>query len=690
MAPHGTPGRGIVSVAKTGTAGLVDTYTITYTDGSTSTFTITNGANGEITATSLASEFTASVAYSAGEYVVYSGQLYIFTADHAAGAWTGADVQPVQLADVIANMTVDGIGPSSFSGANVPDPPIEYDGYYLDYNTGNMVANANYAVTKLYPVTPGEFIIMGGYSYGSSYDEKRAYAFYAADGETVVLCSYALSNLDGAGNAGTNSYTQTWGNVPNDNTIAFIRWTVHADNKSRVFLNDPEKEATTFTDSSLNEAIGKMASGNLLDASVSLKNLDFVDITYYNKIRYDKKVWDYSPFKNPSNMLPDETLVGVFETDIVAGETYWTKENIAAENAPLYLMCYDTDGNYVGSSFQSIYASALFESYEDIVINYMHYYRFVLKPVVAKVLCAYVPTGSAYGYNKKLICLYSEWNPDKPIDAYEIATTSEAFATLVKDISTSFDSSALEGKVWVALGDSYTAGMGGNLQNIANEYGMILDNRGVVSSSIAGDTTGSKGFKPMWNRASHIVEDYTDGYVIDGETYHVSDVALITFMGGANDGFGLETWIGVQYGLADTDTGRIYGACNHIFNVLLEGFAAAKMICITQPSSYSRTIDTSISDATAQALGFEDAAAYLKMTNVQLSNYAMAIKEEAVRRTAVAYGVPVLDAFAEFPTVLNSANRAAYWQNDKLHLTGDGNRLLARMIQDKIKDVFSE
>ena len=37
---------GISSIAKTGTAGLVDTYTITYADTSTSTFTVTNGAQG--------------------------------------------------------------------------------------------------------------------------------------------------------------------------------------------------------------------------------------------------------------------------------------------------------------------------------------------------------------------------------------------------------------------------------------------------------------------------------------------------------------------------------------------------------------------------------------------------------------------------------------------------------------------
>lgn len=39
----GTDGRGIVSITKTSTLGYVDTYTITYTDGTTTTFEVTNG-----------------------------------------------------------------------------------------------------------------------------------------------------------------------------------------------------------------------------------------------------------------------------------------------------------------------------------------------------------------------------------------------------------------------------------------------------------------------------------------------------------------------------------------------------------------------------------------------------------------------------------------------------------------------
>lgn len=44
----GETGNGIASIAKTSTSGLVDTYTITFTNGQTTTYQITNGANGNV------------------------------------------------------------------------------------------------------------------------------------------------------------------------------------------------------------------------------------------------------------------------------------------------------------------------------------------------------------------------------------------------------------------------------------------------------------------------------------------------------------------------------------------------------------------------------------------------------------------------------------------------------------------
>lgn len=76
----GKDGRGIARIDKTGTTGSVDTYTITYTDSTTSTFTINNADNvllqrQIVPSAAVESSATASQSYAAGDYVVVSGVL---------------------------------------------------------------------------------------------------------------------------------------------------------------------------------------------------------------------------------------------------------------------------------------------------------------------------------------------------------------------------------------------------------------------------------------------------------------------------------------------------------------------------------------------------------------------------------------------------------------------------------------
>lgn len=76
----GKNGRGITSIEKTGTTGPVDTYTITYTDSTTSTFTINNSNSVSlqrqvVPSAAVESSATASQAYVAGDYVVVNGIL---------------------------------------------------------------------------------------------------------------------------------------------------------------------------------------------------------------------------------------------------------------------------------------------------------------------------------------------------------------------------------------------------------------------------------------------------------------------------------------------------------------------------------------------------------------------------------------------------------------------------------------
>lgn len=76
----GKDGRGITSIEKTGTTGPVDTYTITYTDSTTSTFTVNNSDSIAlqrqiVPSAAVESSATASQAYAAGDYVVVNGIL---------------------------------------------------------------------------------------------------------------------------------------------------------------------------------------------------------------------------------------------------------------------------------------------------------------------------------------------------------------------------------------------------------------------------------------------------------------------------------------------------------------------------------------------------------------------------------------------------------------------------------------
>ena len=75
-----TNGNGIVSIVKTATVGLVDTYTITFDNGDTATFNVTNGENGQdVSQSNLApveETSTASQSYSVGQHLVFNSIYY--------------------------------------------------------------------------------------------------------------------------------------------------------------------------------------------------------------------------------------------------------------------------------------------------------------------------------------------------------------------------------------------------------------------------------------------------------------------------------------------------------------------------------------------------------------------------------------------------------------------------------------
>ncbi|MBR5118855.1 MAG: alpha/beta hydrolase [Muribaculaceae bacterium] len=102
----GADGRGITSIVKTGTSGLVDTYTITYTDNTTSTFTVTNGAQG---ATGADGASIASIAKTSTSGLVDTYTITLTNGDTSTFEVTnGMNGVDLGLANIVNDLTTGG------------------------------------------------------------------------------------------------------------------------------------------------------------------------------------------------------------------------------------------------------------------------------------------------------------------------------------------------------------------------------------------------------------------------------------------------------------------------------------------------------------------------------------------------------------------------------------------------------
>lgn len=86
----------------------------------------------------IATEFDATEAYAAGDLVVYDGDLYKFTASHAAGAWTGSDASEVTVADLIDAITSNISSIEATIGKILDDIADEFDSATA-YSSGDVV-----------------------------------------------------------------------------------------------------------------------------------------------------------------------------------------------------------------------------------------------------------------------------------------------------------------------------------------------------------------------------------------------------------------------------------------------------------------------------------------------------------------------------------------------------------------------
>lgn len=215
------------------------------------------------------------------------------------------------------------------------------------------------------------------------------------------------------------------------------------------------------------------------------------------------------------------------------------------------------------------------------------------------------------------------------------------------------------GGVMLALGDSYTYMGASYFSAFAGKHGLVCDNRGVSSSTIAGTTDGTVGYQPFWARLDTAVAEYASGKTINGTAYTAEDVKLVTFMGGANDWTTVDETQGIDR-LGDPtseDKAQLHGACKYIFDTLLSSFPNADIVVILQPC------------------------------NAAKGNYSMWLKEGIVRDMAEMYSLPICDCCFEWYNPSNPTDASTYWQTDELHMTDAGNTAIFDKLEKTVNNL---
>ena len=155
-----TNGKGISSISKTGASGLDDIYTITYNDGTTSTFTVPNGkatdlVQSQIVPTaSIESGETASKAYNVGDFLAKDFILYKVTKAIAEG-------DALTVGDNIASETI-AEGLNSIQNQIVPTASIESgETASKAYNVGDFLVKDGTLFKVTNAIAKGDALTVG-------------------------------------------------------------------------------------------------------------------------------------------------------------------------------------------------------------------------------------------------------------------------------------------------------------------------------------------------------------------------------------------------------------------------------------------------------------------------------------------------------------------------------------------------
>lgn len=191
-------GKGISGVAKTGTSGLVDTYTITYNDATTSTFTVTNGAKGD----------TGNAWY---VWIRYAGQQPTQDSDMGTspddwmGIYSGTSATPPTHYTSYTWFQIKGEKGDTGAAASIVSSAVEYQ----TSNSGTVVPSGTWTST-VPTVVQGQFLWT-----------RTTVEFNS--GSPIVWYAVAYQAVDGEGSPGSSTPLSDTGNGLAGSAISYSR-----------------------------------------------------------------------------------------------------------------------------------------------------------------------------------------------------------------------------------------------------------------------------------------------------------------------------------------------------------------------------------------------------------------------------------------------------------------------------------
>lgn len=325
IAGKGDTGNGIASITKTSTSGLVDTYTITFTNGQTTTYEVTNGADGDVVDVQVD-----------GTSVVDNGVANIILADieqeledmynllpKVSGTGETITLNNTAVGKMLFNLK----GDINQEGTPIPTSPQTI--HVVKGNNTITISNGDNTQSQIYSINLGtlELCKIGTYQ-DYFYKDNGKWYVHKETGSVTLDGTEGWSTVGSGGTAGwyTSALSNFIKDIPKD--LASMYCTHYGYGGAG---GNPSAVGALPTQFILNVSSGT----SVLNGNMTISKTNYSTKTTLTNELSEKKPTIYYQLYTPTNTeITDNTLVGQLEL-LAKARSYLSTTNVTQSNDDL-------------------------------------------------------------------------------------------------------------------------------------------------------------------------------------------------------------------------------------------------------------------------------------------------------------------------------------------------------------------